>query len=159
MNYFSTFNNHADDIESFGFSFAKLENQKRPNTWVASSLEDFMNTTRLMKRAARHSCSPIEPLRIGRLLSSLNHGGSGPKTGCVLLIDNGSGPVGFALMLIKPNVGLELSWLHSECSCQDDGIVESLWDHAICIQKDWGFKILHVGVCAKLPDFSNRRIG
>ncbi len=159
MNYFSTFKNQTDETGIFGFNFAKLENQGRPNVRVASRLEDFMQATRMMKRAARDNASPIEPLRIGRLLSTLNHGGSGPKTGCVLLADNGNGPAGFALMLIKPNVGLELSWLYAEESCKNGGIVESLWDQAICIQKDWGFRILNVGICVELPNLSNRSTG
>lgn len=157
-----TFNAHrlrnTGEPEDFAPRFTSPPKHNTTLAWEARSLDDFRQATRMMMRASRTGICPIDPTRIGRLLSMLNHKGSGPKTGCVILAGETDRTAGFALLLVRPDACLELSWIHADdpdCECR---VVEKLWDQAVRKQCEWGFKTLHVGYCVSLPNTTSQRM-
>ena len=104
---------------------ASQHEKSRCKAWQATTFDDFKQITLLVKQVSWQKCIPVDPNRIGHILSWLNHGGSGPETGCAVMAQSADGQIGFALVLVKPDTGLELTWLHAENN--DEEIVESLW--------------------------------
>lgn len=131
------------------FLFAKREVSATAEARQASTPDDFMQLTRMMKTVSRTRCIPIDPNRIGRTLSRLNHGGSGPQTGCAVVAHDAEGPAGFALVLVKPGTGMELTWLHADGD--NEQLKECIWRKVLQIKDDWHFSVLHVGMFAQMP--------
>ena len=117
---------------------------------VAATLSDFMQVTPLMRRVATESCAPVESNRIGSMLARMNHGGSGPDTGCVVLARLDQRLVGFAVLLLKPDTGLELLWLHAGDE-KTALVTERLWEKVLQIKSEWHFRVVHVGIFAEMP--------
>ena len=74
---------------------------------MAETLEDFMQVQPLMRLLTRRSWAPIDPYQVGTTLARLNHGGSGPDSGGVILAWDGDVLCGFALLQVTPATGLE----------------------------------------------------
>jgi len=125
---------------------------------TAVALGDFMKATEYMRHVATETCAPEAPSRIGTMLSRLNYGGSGPETGCLLLAREGDDLVGFAVIEVKPGSGLEVSWLHAE-GVRVDEVTERLWQKVLQVKNGWSYRVLHVGMFARLTQEMSEFIG
>jgi len=117
---------------------------------VAVTLGDFMQAMPVMKRVALESGAPFAPNTIGATLAHMNYGGSGRESGCVVLARLNDNVAGFAVLTVKPDIGLELVWLHAG-SEESDLVVDALWQKASEIKVEWNFPILHVGYFTEMP--------
>jgi hypothetical protein len=124
---------------------------------VAVTLSDFMQAMPFMKRVAMETCAPIAPNSVGAMLARMNYGGSGHETGCVVLARHNKSMAGFAVLAVKPDIGLELTWLHAGGE-KPDRIVDGLWRTVSEIKAEWDFPILHVGYFTDMPKAMRDRV-
>ena len=89
--------------------------------------------------------------------SSARNGGSGRETGCIILARLDKIVVGFAVLVVKPDVGLELAWLHAGGE-KSDLVADRLWRKVSQIKAEWDFPILHVGYFTQMPKAMRDRV-
>lgn len=115
----------------------------------AISFDDFRQATQVMRRTSREKCSPLETGNLGALISRLNHGGSGPKAGTIILAQKEGRTIGFALLVVNSDTSLNLTWLHAEGECKE--APELLWQESLNTSRKWGYPILNIGAFVQLP--------
>ncbi len=135
---YQTYNkNQMSDSTAYPLHLAFPAEENPLQTRRAETLGDFMQVTRLMRRASRQYSGPLDPNRIGRTLSLLNHGGGGPDTGFVILATYADAPVGFALSLSRQGKDPGVVWLHTEDMQYRDDVTKALIAGIDRIRCDW----------------------
>ncbi|MEO4040770.1 hypothetical protein AAFN47_04080 [Hoeflea sp. CAU 1731] len=137
MTYQTYKKNQVSDSAAYPLHLAFSAAENPLQTRRAETLGDFMQVTRLMKRASRRYSAPLDPNRIGRTLSLLNHGGGGPDTGFIILATYADEPVGFALSLNARGKDSGIVWLHTEDIQNRDQVTKALIAGMDRMRSDW----------------------
>ncbi len=144
---------HARHInaQTSGTRFCSHKQAQGPAThaWQAATVDDFNLVARMMRQASVGEDVPIEPEQFGATLSRLMHRGSTSRSGWSVIAGHNGQPSGFALVLIRPGDGPELTWLHVENG--EDQIAAVLWQKVLQIKRQWKLPILKVGLFVQIP--------
>ncbi|MEM7463099.1 MAG: hypothetical protein AAF362_10505 [Pseudomonadota bacterium] len=113
----------------------------------ADTIDDFFQVTHLLVKAARRRQGGISGLSIGSILAGMNHHGSGPDTGCVLIAKTANRITGIAVLTAKAENEIEITWLNAD----NDTVASLLWDHAFAVMSEWGKAGIRLGQFVEVP--------